>query len=295
MDSQEPSRDWLQRFISAALRRNLCTRIGCTTCGAGEFRSGLMARLGVSISEEIGVPVPPLGADRAERLLDLMSELKPPEHDMSLYFEPMQLMISECRCALGREALPAMQDRLGQSWAGGVLRSMIADVQALVRARQAREEARMRGWEAHAATRTDPAVSERRLLRERERRLAQERRLLRKKERDKLLWVHDLNELGKEGDTPTPAYQRTAPPPSAYQQRAPHSPPPPPPNPQTWPLGIQPNRFAGFCYCCGNEVGTNAGVIFKPIVHNANAPGDWKYACLPCNGSAHVGTYAAQR
>jgi len=198
MDSQEPSREWLQQFISAALRRNLCTRIGCTTCGAREFRSGLMARLGIPISEVMTDPLPPLGADHAQRLLNLMSELKPPEHAMNLYSEPMQLMIYDCRCALGGDrALPAMQDRLGQSWAGHVLRAMIADEEALMRARQAREEARVRGWEAHAATRTDPAVGERRLQRKRERRLAQERHLLRKKERDKLLWVHEFNDPGK--------------------------------------------------------------------------------------------------
>src|SRR5882672_5939435 len=55
---------------------------------------------------------------------------------------------------------------------------------------------------------------------------------------------------------------------------APAAPQPPPfrPTPrQTWPLGIQPNRFAGFCYCCGNECVTNAGLIFKPSQYNSQA------------------------
>jgi hypothetical protein len=46
-------------------------------------------------------PLPPLGADHAERLLDLMSALKPPEHDMRFYSEPMRLMIFDCWIALG--------------------------------------------------------------------------------------------------------------------------------------------------------------------------------------------------
>ena len=196
MESQDPSRDWLQRFIADARRRNLCTRIGCTTCGAHEFRSGLMAQLGVPESELTAVPLSPLSTDRAEGLLDLMSELKPPERDMSIYSEPMRLMISECWSALGREALPAMQDRLGQSWAGDVLRATIADEDAWMRARQVREEARRGTWQPQAATRSDWAVSGR-LQRQRERRLAQERHLFRKKERDKLLWVHGLNDPGK--------------------------------------------------------------------------------------------------
>ena len=70
-----------------------------------EFRSGLMARLGVPISELVTGRQPPLGADRAERLLDLMSELKPPEHDMSFYSEPMRLMIYDCWIALGGDEL----------------------------------------------------------------------------------------------------------------------------------------------------------------------------------------------
>ena len=82
MDSQEPTGDWLQRFIVDARRRNLCTEIFCTTCGAWEFRSGLRARLGVPVSGLMPAPLPPLGADHAERLLDRMSELKPPEHTM---------------------------------------------------------------------------------------------------------------------------------------------------------------------------------------------------------------------
>lgn len=68
----------------------------------------------------------------------------------------------------------------------------------------------------------------------------------------------------------------------------------------TWPLGIQPNRFANFCYCCGVEVLTNVGVIFKPIMHNARGSSEWKVACLPCNGTnttpgCHVLDYPATR
>jgi hypothetical protein len=85
------------------------------------------------------------------------------------------------------------------------------------------------------------------------------------------------------------------------------APPPPPrpapaqpPKPQTWPLGINPNKFAGFCYCCGNEVLANSGVIFRPYQFNTTAANDWKVACLSCNGTtsrsgARVFNYAASR
>jgi hypothetical protein len=92
--------------------------------------------------------------------------------------------------------------------------------------------------------------------------------------------------------------QTPAPPP-----RQPQSAPPPAQPPAaktTWPLGINPNKFAAFCYCCGVEVLANAGIIFKPYTFNTRATNDWKVACLPCNGSktssgAVVMTYAASR
>jgi len=82
---------------------------------------------------------------------------------------------------------------------------------------------------------------------------------------------------GRAASAPSPPRQPTP--------RQPSPPPPPPSQKTTWPLGIQPNKFAGFCYCCGSEVLTGAGIIFKPYTFNTNATNDWKVACLPCNGT----------
>src|SRR5882672_7473149 len=60
-------------------------------------------------------------------------------------------------------------------------------------------------------------------------------------------------------------------------------------------LGTPPNRFAGFCYCCGDECVANAGLIFKPSQYNSQASNDWKIACTSCNVSAHVASFAAAR
>lgn len=91
-------------------------------------------------------------------------------------------------------------------------------------------------------------------------------------------------------------------------KQAPQTPPPPPPPPPpqpavkktSWPLGIQPNRFSGWCWCCGIEVLANAGLIFKPYEYNSQAPDDWKVACVNCNGTktspgATVQSYSANR
>jgi hypothetical protein len=64
---------------------------------------------------------------------------------------------------------------------------------------------------------------------------------------------------------------------------------------KAWPLGIQPNRFSGWCYCCGLEVLANAGVIFRPNQFHSLAPADWRVACTLCNTTAIVTAYAANR
>jgi hypothetical protein len=91
---------------------------------------------------------------------------------------------------------------------------------------------------------------------------------------------------------------KAAPQPAATQPRPQYNPPPPPPPPTsktTWPLGIQPNKFSGWCYCCGYEVLANAGVIFRPNQFHSSAPADWKVACTACNTSATVSQYSANR
>jgi hypothetical protein len=105
-----------------------------------------------------------------------------------------------------------------------------------------------------------------------------------------------------------PGFARPSQPTAAPRPQAPPrptpTPPPPPPQPAarkaSWPLGIDPNRFSGWCYCCGFEVLANVGVIFKPYQYNSQAPNDWKVACLSCNGTkstpgATVNAYSANR
>jgi hypothetical protein len=182
MTSRASTEDWLQQFMSEAVSRPLCTRIGCTTCGAYEFRSELRARIAGS-ARSSGMPSI---ANRVELLLDLMSELKPPEHDSFAWEGAMRLMIYDCWIDLGGDrALPFMQDRLGQSWAGQVLGRMIAH-----------EEARRRARQQHEACSNDPVkAQEKRVQRKHERQLRHERRLLQKKERDKLWWANAASSI----------------------------------------------------------------------------------------------------
>ena len=72
-ETEPSSENWLQKYVSDAVSRPLCTKIGCTTCGASEFRLGLYVRIAGSDTPRLSA------AARAEILLGLMSELKPPE------------------------------------------------------------------------------------------------------------------------------------------------------------------------------------------------------------------------
>jgi hypothetical protein len=35
--------NWLEAYLLDCIQRNVCTKVGCTTCGAREFRTGLLA------------------------------------------------------------------------------------------------------------------------------------------------------------------------------------------------------------------------------------------------------------
>ncbi len=46
-------KDWLQGYLEASVANNLCTKISCTTCGAVDFRKGLLRALAQRYEEAI--------------------------------------------------------------------------------------------------------------------------------------------------------------------------------------------------------------------------------------------------
>jgi hypothetical protein len=126
-DSEASYGNWLQKYVSDQIDRRQCFENGCTTCGgAFAFRLGLTARI-AEIVETAGSDQGGLNADGVNLLVDLLSELKPPEPsslEKERWEKAMQLMIRGCCGVLGK---PIVQDRLGESWAALVLARMIAD------------------------------------------------------------------------------------------------------------------------------------------------------------------------
>lgn len=79
--------------------------------------------------------------------------------------------------------------------------------------------------------------------------------------------------------------------------RAPQAPTPPrAPSPPNVPfhasnrqrIGIAPNKFVAFCYCCGSEVVTGAGFWFRPDALNPAAINKISVVCTPCSTTGTI-------
>lgn len=160
--------NWLHAYLVASVGRNLCTRIHCTTCGATEFRQGLLRALATATQR------PPSRAYTPQVAIDLaraLADARFSDAEAAQLEEAGRCVVYDICSAMGeREA----EQLLGQGWGGDVLRRMQEHHRRVVEARRAKAE-----YEAPAR------VQERR---EERRRVAQQRheqRLTLKKERDR--------------------------------------------------------------------------------------------------------------
>lgn len=44
--------NWLEAYLAEAVRKRLCTKIHCTTCGAQEFRRGVLDALSIATGRQ---------------------------------------------------------------------------------------------------------------------------------------------------------------------------------------------------------------------------------------------------
>jgi len=130
------SGNWLQAYLVDAVQRKLCTQIHCTTCGALEFRRGVLDALG----RATGQPAPQ--HFERERALEIAKALAgvTPATDQMLALE------SAVRCLLFDLWSGVLlfdndiESLLDGTWAGGVLARMKEHHRARVAARRAHEE-----------------------------------------------------------------------------------------------------------------------------------------------------------
>jgi hypothetical protein len=121
------SNHWLQALIEDAIERRLCVRIGCTTCGAGEFRQ----KLSRALAENTGLPAlrrltPLTSASLASALAAVQP--RPPEYT---YDDVTRLILYTIWCDCGEQAAEQIWPLLGESYAAGVLQTMRRHYRAL--------------------------------------------------------------------------------------------------------------------------------------------------------------------
>ena len=118
--------DWLQPFLIEAVQKNLCTRIRCTTCGASEFRKGLLKAAAKSSGRD---QVGGLDEITARMILESLARINPPLQLEREVEEAVRLVLFDLWASL---LLQGKEHLLTGSWAGNVLEHMAAHYKATV-------------------------------------------------------------------------------------------------------------------------------------------------------------------
>lgn len=163
------SENWLQNYLAESVRRKLCTTIHCTTCGAQEFRLGVLSALANVSGEQ-----PKSRYDRGSAIKIAMTLT-----DIQTDVTQSITLTDAVRCLLFDLCGGVYDAEIGQildgSWAGKLLRDM-------------EEHSRAR-YEEHLARKEyeDPVnVQKRRDEKKRFKQQKHQERLALKKERDRI-------------------------------------------------------------------------------------------------------------
>jgi hypothetical protein len=165
--------NWLHEYIVKSIRLKLCTTIYCSTCGASEFRQGLLDAFAKGTGSESPIF---LHRESALSIGDALARIRPADVDRSTKFEEaIRCVLFDLWYAVGvADAEKEIGQVLGDSWAAEVLDKMKAHYRA-------KEERRLALLESQDPIKVQQRRNQKRLLRE-QRHLE---RLVRKKELDR--------------------------------------------------------------------------------------------------------------
>ena len=165
--------DWLEAYLLEALREGLCTDVHCTTCGALEFRQGLLRALTRFTGTQRHTVI-----DRQSAVLVTvgLSQVHPPAQQSSQLEAAVRLVLCDIWDGLGEKTA----DReLGPILKGAWAEDVLARLKAHHRKRMEEKRA--------FTERNDPVVVQRRREEKRQAKQAKlAERAGRKKERDRL-------------------------------------------------------------------------------------------------------------
>ena len=167
--------NWLQEYLLRSVEKNLCTKIHCTTCGALDFRRGLLSAL----AGQESVPVPAVfDRDVATAIAHALVSVGPVDRADADFESAVRCILFDLwNVARSNLALDELERILDGSWSGRVLDAMKRHSEAIRSEQTARAEYQ------------SPEGARKR--REAKRRLKQQQhqqRLARKKERDRIWW-----------------------------------------------------------------------------------------------------------
>ena len=165
------SSNWLEAYLLDAVSRKLCTQIGCTTCGALEFRRGVIDAL---VRETGRSPLERIDREGAESIAKALAEVRQ-DAESPLSLKPAIQCLLFDLCSHGLLAEGEVDKLLRGSWAGKVLQGM-----------REYEAVRSVARDAHLARQDPIAVQRRREEKARARQAKHEERLALKKERDRV-------------------------------------------------------------------------------------------------------------
>jgi hypothetical protein len=115
---QDADTRWLERYIENAVRRDLCTKIGCTTCGASEFRKGITRRFATHAP---GRDLLVLDEDSAMAVATALAGLHPNSEDERTINAVRMILDEVWRATCGTNARAAIVDLLSETWCGSVM------------------------------------------------------------------------------------------------------------------------------------------------------------------------------
>lgn len=171
--SEITKRNWLHEYLDGAVRSNICTEIHCSTCGAKQFRQGLLDQVQIQTGIRVAGR---LTTAEALALGEALGGVKAEFSDLAKAKEAIRCVLYDVWRVLPKvifqeEFVP----RLGNSWSGAVLHEM-----------QEYEQRRQAARQRQAEYESPAAVGARREERGRLKQEQHAARLARKLERDRL-------------------------------------------------------------------------------------------------------------
>lgn len=171
--SEDTGRSWLHEYLVRAVESGVCVQIHCTTCGAGDFRRGLLDGVAAATARP---RIARWDGEAAHALVVALGRVRPSVEDEYRIEPAARFVLVDAWQALGGPASePVLEALLAGTWAGDVL----ARMQAHHRERVA---ARLRYEETQDPIRVQERRDEKRRLKQEQR----EERLARKYGRDRI-------------------------------------------------------------------------------------------------------------